>query len=203
MASRAAVANALAEFPWAAEYLGVSTEPSSSSAGGVICDADEGPDAAPPEEGVVELWESLEAMATWDGVEEGHREFFVRLRETEEWVLGSAAPTKGVLAGEATKGAARDFCTRYAMNKSISFSIAAYGHADARKMCEEWCARMQYFFDAWRASGGDEGHVFSDEDIAAYRPSDAWAAFVATLIPGSSAHGRACTIAALAPSRPA
>ena len=55
----------------------------------------------------------------------------------------------------ARAGRPEDFCSQWSLQKTIQFSFKIYGEHASHVMAQEWCHRMQFFYNRWE----DEGAV--------------------------------------------
>mgnify|MGYP004106337995 CR=1 FL=1 len=74
--------------------------------------------------------------------------------------------------------------------------VVVFGDQNASVLAREWCGRLQYFWNVYQNSS-DPHHVFSAEDIAAYRPLPEFTEVLAGL--QGRALRRALELAALVP----
>ena len=61
---------------------------------------------------------------------------------------------------------------------SVAYARSFGGEAGAKTMCEEWCRKAKFFFDLYERQA-DPHHVFSDAEVNAYIPSDAFVELLA------------------------
>ena len=62
-----------------------------------------------------------------------------------------------------------EWCDRYLRARSAQFDAQMYLDHGASVLAREWCRRLQYFWDLHRHSG-DPHYVYTQADVAGYRP---------------------------------
>ena len=92
--------------------------------------------------------------------------------------------------------AASEWCDKYLGFQTAQYDAQMYGDQNASVLAREWCRRLQYFWNVHQNSS-DPHHVFSAEDIAAYRPLPEFTEVLAGL--QGRALRRAWELAALVP----
>jgi hypothetical protein len=103
--------------------------------------------------------------------------------------------------GFAKSALAKRWCDNYGINKTSSWSIAAYSYADAMTFAKAWVRKLDYIFSWWHDEGADLSMVIPDAvQLAWRRPGE----FEEVLLAGGVAAkiSRAQQIVALGPQRP-
>ena len=104
-----------------------------------------------------------------------------------------------VFRAEGIPGEPRGFLALYGLAQSGSFSIAAYGEAEASERARYWCHRHQFLFDVWGENGADPGFRFQEAHLAAYEEPPFAAALHARM--GRRGQQRLDGLRALAPAK--
>ena len=195
-----AAAAAIRAHPWAAAYLGASSASAGRPApiaGGYVDSDDEGSGPGP----LSAAWAALHAdMHGSDGVLARGEDLLVRLRGTDG--AGTASvPTSGTVATEAQKGMPRSWCDLFGLQKTSSYSIAAYGYAVCMAFAEAWKATMQHLFDQWVVDGGTRFR-YTAAQLDSYVPSARFVSIVAACVPGSPEGVRGALLTAIRPTTP-
>ena len=100
---------------------------------------------------------------------------------------------------EGILGEPREFLALYGLAQSGSFSIAAYGEAEASELARYWCHARQCFFDVWGENGADPGFRFQEAHLTAYEELPFAAALYARM--GRRGQQRLEGLRALAPTK--
>ncbi len=96
--------------------------------------------------------------------------------------------------GEAKGQATKAWCRSHGLPVSASFSMKKYSDVGAL----EWCQRLQFFYDAEKAAGG-EAHHFKTAEVEGYAEDEDFTSFVAALPAGSPCVLRAHELRAICP----
>ena len=75
---------------------------------------------------------------------------------------------------------AAEMFDNYLEVRSAQYDAQKYGDHNASVLACEWCRRLQYFWNLYWKSA-DPHHVFTGEEIAAYRPLPEFAEVLAGL----------------------
>ena len=71
------------------------------------------------------------------------------------WAAEHRGVAYDVFRAEGIPGEPREFLALYGLAQSGSFSIAAYGEAEASELAGHWCHRHQFLFYVWGENGAD------------------------------------------------
>ena len=104
-----------------------------------------------------------------------------------------------VFRAEGILGEPREFLALYSLAQSGSFSIVAYGEAEAIELARHWCHGHQFLFDVWCENGVDLGFRFQEAHLAAHEEPPFAAALYARL--GRRGQQRLEGLRALAPTK--
>jgi len=80
----------------------------------------------------------------------------------------------------------------------MSFAYSRYGEADAALLAQNWCDRMQHWYDIYVAAD-DVGYQFGAQDVESYEEPEAFTAWAATLAPTAPASERLAQLRAMRP----
>ena len=177
-ARKSAEQEALAQYPWLAEYLGKSG-PSSSKRAKTSPD-ERGPAHEPPElddAAMALVWEKIEAFRQQWGIDgTNHGADFVTAVKGGAWTQRHLGIAVERVTADARKGAPSLFCQTYGFNQGMSFTLKRYGDLNCSALALEWCRRMQFWFDLWLEQG-DTKYRFSAEELLSYEEAPGWRAF--------------------------
>ena len=115
------------------------------------------------------------------------------------WTAEHRGVAYDVFRAEGIPGEPREFLALYGLAQSGSFSIAAYGEAEASELARYWCHRHQFLFDVWGENGADPGFRFQEAHLAAYEEPPFAAALHARM--GRRGQQRLDGLRALAPAK--
>jgi hypothetical protein len=131
-----------------------------------------------PDEVIDNVWERLaEKRRQWEL--EGHElgaDFGVHIRGGK-WTAANRGVPFDCVRAQPAPGTPRDWCVMYGMPNSASFSYSKYGEGPASVLALQWCARMQYLFDIWKAQS-DPRYVYLESDNRSYQEDAEFRAFV-------------------------
>jgi hypothetical protein len=201
-ASKVLPSDQVAEHPWLAEFYGPEQGQGS-----------QGSQTAGPLLPEVAQSSGLDQDAVldgiWQGLEKKRREWEVEgvpvgddfVTEVRDWAWSQAQQGKKYycVAGQAAKGDPSAWCRKYRLSSQASFSAKLYGEAVATALSVEWCRRMQFWYDMYKAQPARD-FVYTKEHKAALQPSDAFQQLRAELPKGGKADLRAEAIEALFPN---
>ena len=134
----------------------------------------------------------------WAGEARGQRDFAIILRGGA-WT----ATTPGVMydhgvRAEATGWEAWAFCALYGFQKTASFAFCKYGEDSSTALANEWCRRLQLYFDVWNDCEQQANLQFPD-DLAMTTESDEFKSLMDTQAPSSATHKRGLQLRQMKP----
>jgi len=200
-ASKVAPSDELAQHPWLAEFVEAENEQGSQSSQTV------GPllPELSPATGV-----DTDAVldSIWLGLEEKRKEWELQgvpngddfTTEVRDWAWTSAQQGKAYfcVAGQAAKGDPTAWCRKYQLSGQASFSARLYGEKVATALSLEWCRRMQFFYDIYKAQPARD-FAYTKAHKFALQADPAFLQLQSELPKGSKAEQRAQAIEALFP----
>ena len=113
------------------------------------------------------------------------------------WTAANNNTPFDIFCAKGSNTMAVEFCQRYGLVKSGSFSISVYTEAHANILAQIWCDRRQFLFDVWNERGSHFNFQFSEADLAQYSVPPA--AQEITMRGNSHAKSRMDTILGLKP----
>ena len=153
------------------------------------------------EEQLQQTWDALALRRqAWSHTLQDSTEHFTLTLRGGAWTQAHHGTEADAVAGQAARGAPADWCRTYGLPKMASFSIRRYGEQIATRLAEEWCARLQYFFDLY-LEDNSAMLKYTEEALQSYEPGESWRVFKAGL-QNALAVQRACEIEALKPTNP-
>jgi hypothetical protein len=198
-----AKADAIERHPWAAEYLAPKTH--ESRRGGNVRKPCVDEEILPPDVDLEDVLDTAlsdlydDIVAGDHDAEPGGEDFFTRVRGIRLGVIGDIVA--GTVGAEAKRGVPREFCSRYSLHDSSSWSVRLYTHDVAMELAHEWCSKNQFLYDMWVAAG-DAYYRFPGDIATLYEASDDWRRFVEALPLASLALERARLIEVMQPINP-
>jgi len=190
----------MAQHPWLAEFLSPAKEEASQSSQTV------GPHL--PVSGEDPLDEEAVLDQVWEGLAEKRREWELQglpagedfTTEVRDWAWTQAQAGKAYfcVAGQAAKGDPSAWRRRYQLSPQVSLSARVYGQNVATALAVEWCRRLQFFYDLYKAQPSRD-FAYTNAHKEALQPSDAFLAIQSVLPKGSKAEQRAQAIVSLFP----
>ena len=106
-----------------------------------------------------------------------------------EWTEKNKGVVADVQGAYAKGGKSIEWCTLYALPMTFGCSLKQYDEADIFKLSEEWCRRMQWFYDRKKESGRTD-FVYSSEVLTGYVERAEFFDWAEALPPHSAAKGR-------------
>ena len=129
-------------------------------------------------------------------------DFFIRLRASSRWSgVGGPSSDEGSVATEAKRGEPRRWCGIYGFRVSSSFPIASLTLDGAMALAQEWCRRLQYFYNMYRRADIDD-YKYTLDDRASYAPHNDWRTFVLADAATAECRDRIALIESLVPMNP-
>ena len=199
-ASKVVPDSRLAEHPWLAEFLDPEQEqgPQSSQTGAAHLEVSQG--GPVDQEGLLDrVWEGLgDKRKEWEleGIPAG-ADFTTEVRDWA-WTQAQAGRAYFCIAGQAAKGDPTAWCRKFQLNTSISFSAKVYGQKVATALAQEWCRRLQFFYDLYKAQPSRD-FVYTKAHGEAVQGGEAFLQLKSELPKGSKAEKRAQAIESLFP----
>jgi hypothetical protein len=168
-ARKSAEEDALAQYPWLAEYLDKG-EPrtrkrckTSSHEGGEGLEPPELDDAA-----MALVWQKIEEFRQQWGMDGPNQEGdFVTAVKGGAWTARHLGIAVERVTADARKGAPSHFCQSYGLNQGMSFTLKRYGALNCSVLALEWCHRMQHWFNLWLEQDDPKFH-YSEEELLSY-----------------------------------
>ena len=197
----------MAKYPWLAEYMkgpGGAQSPgsahdqaASSSTAGSLESPSLDEDAL-----LAAAWENLAARRhEWRAGPAPEGDDFETIYKTDHKTWGSTDKLYDSWVGQAKPGQASQWCKLFELPRMTSYSVNLHGQTVSLALAEEWCRRMQHYFDLWQTE--PDGYVYTRADKAAYAPSQAWMDLVHSLPSAGKTRERVVAIEALFPGSPA
>jgi hypothetical protein len=199
-ASKVVPDSQLAEHPWLAEFLDPGQEqgPQSSQTGAAQVEVPQGDSV--DQEGLLDrVWEGLgDKRKEWElqGTPAG-ADFTTEVRDWA-WTQAQAGKAYFCVAGQAAKGDPTAWCRKYQLNVSISFSARVYGQKVATALAQEWCRRLQFYYDLYKAQPSRD-FVYTKAHREAAQCGEAFLQLKGELPKGGKAEKRAEAIESLFP----
>jgi len=79
-----------------------------------------------------------------------------------QWLMQSKGLGYDSLRGQAKGALAQKWCAMYNLTGTATFAVRAYTEPVAQQFAIEWCARRQYFFDAWKDAGCQDNWAYPE-----------------------------------------
>ena len=190
--------------PWIKDYLSMppaSSRQQSSQNKGTPATSSRAPVSSMDDAEVDGVWEALAARrAAWKESQGVVQEHFSTQIRGGRWTKLNLGTEADCVAAMAAKGAPSAFCIQFSLARMSSYSFAKYGERAALLMAQEWCRRMEHFYQLYLQ--GDDAFRFDSTALPSYEPSSEWTAFFAELHAGTATFNRAVAIQGLRPVNP-
>jgi hypothetical protein len=188
--------------PWVTEYLKEGRNQNSSGASSSLEEfkADEETQG----DGFDAAWEDLQqhiqemdsAMEPYSGMD-----FTVVFRRADWTIINLGIWESDRVIAQAAKGAPVLFCGTYKLNKMSSYSYSRYANAGALALAQEYCRRLQFYFNLW-SQQSNQRYEFSLHDLASYKEAPGWIEFLAGLPAAGPLRDRAEAVRLAVPQNP-
>jgi hypothetical protein len=199
-ASKVVPEDRLAQHPWLSEFANPETGQASQSSQTGVALPEVSQGVALDDEAVLDrVWQDVaDARRAWEleGVPAGS-DFTTEVRDWA-WTQAQAGKAYFCIAGQAAKGDPAGWCRKYQLSPQISFSARVYGQKVATALAVEWCRRLQFFYDLYKAQPAP-AFTYTKAHKESLQPSDAFLALKNELAKGSKAEQRAQAIESLFP----
>jgi hypothetical protein len=194
---------ALAEYPWLAEYLSKGGSSSSSSKRARTSSDQRGHEPPELDDAAMALvWQKIEDFRRqWGMTSDNQGADFVTAVKGGAWTQRHLGIAVERVTADARKGAPSHFCQIYGFNQGMSFTLKRYGDLNCSALALEWCRRMQFWFDLWLEQG-DAKYRFSSEELLSYEETPEWMAFCDNAPPTGPLADRINAIRGLFPQSP-
>lgn len=190
----------LEEQPWGE---GMEEEQPEAAADPEEADADPGAAADPTLRSAFldSLWaEMAERRAQWADEEQVKGDDFDVQMLGDRWTEDLRHKAFDSIIGLA-RASAKPWCKIYGLSTKTYYSIKLYTESGATLMAQEWCDRMQHFYDIWKAQG-DAQYTFSEDDSTMYVEGETWLAFCGQEAMSAQLYERVAAIRCIAPGAP-
>jgi hypothetical protein len=115
-----------------------------------------------------DLWSARERLDA-ETVGGGEDPFVIAIRGGR-WTRHHKGVDFDSYRSQAKPGLPKDFCDKYKMPFSATFSVRTYGEPTCYSLCTYWSHKMKFFYELWASSGYFEGYFFREDDVKTYVP---------------------------------
>ena len=117
--------------------------------------------------------------------------------------VGVRSEGNGHVGTDTKKGLPRDWCVRYGVTQSTTFSVKALGGdaVAAFTLAGEWCRRHQWYYNLW-LNMDDSLYTYTQGDLDSYKPTQEWLDFKATVGPFGAIAERLAMVESIQPGMP-
>ena len=154
-------------------------------------DSDDGMDEA-----FAALAEKREELAQLADAEPAN---FIHSCRGSDWTWEKKGVAMDVQGARARGKLAVGFCQLYGLERSFGCSTKSYSEPHIVRLAEEWCRKMQFFYDLYMEAEGNEIH-FTRAMVDEYIERADYSEWVEALEVGSKAKDRALSLRKLSPS---
>ena len=193
----------VAQFPWLADYEKKGHETLDlESAEAEVAPKTTEPEPSELDENALEnIFEEVEARRQAWALERRSAQDFTTYIRGGAWAADRSGQALEGVRSQFQGSLSKEWCKKYKMPETASFSYSKFGEAMASALALAWCARSQHYFDLF-LEARDEGFVYNDGHLSTWSGDSGLDALLADLPANHVARKRWAMIVAHVPRTP-